>query len=148
MVFFRKRTQNSPINLDEIENLYAYPEYYGKYASFAGGTEEERDAEIERLKQLVEDTTDLQDYPDEIDEEISGLEELETEMQEIFEWWAVSSFLAEDLKKQGEPVCDTGSVWVWGRTTTGQAILLDGVISRICSDMEILDGQKYSWAKK
>ena len=45
-------------------------------------------------------------------------------------------------------VIDTGSVAVWGRCTTGQAILLDGVITRICADMGILEGQEYAWSTK
>ena len=65
--------------------------------------------------------------------------------QEIYEWWIVSSHLYNKLKENGEPVLEWGNNYYWGRTTTGQTILLDGVISRICSDMEILQGQKYSW---
>ena len=49
---------------------------------------------------------------------------------EVYEWWAVSPWLYEQLKAQGEPVIDTFP-HLWGRTTTGQAIALDGVISRI-----------------
>lgn len=70
---------------------------------------------------------------------------MENEPQEIFEYWIVSDFLYRKLKEQGEPVLEWGNNCYWGRCTTGQAILLDYVISKICSDMEILDGQKYSW---
>lgn len=75
-------------------------------------------------------------------------DEPEQEPQEIFEWWAVSCYLARRLKEQGQPVIECGyGVSYWGRCCTGQAILLDEVISRICDDMEILDGQANSWAK-
>ena len=70
------------------------------------------------------------------------------DMQEIFEWWIVSEYLYNKLKNENEPVLEWGNNYYWGRTTSGQAIKLDYVISRICSDMEILEGQKYSWAKK
>ena len=64
---------------------------------------------------------------------------------EIFEWWAVSDWLAAKLIEVGECVIEGNSIW--GRSTTGQAILLDGVITRICADMGILDGQINSWSK-
>ncbi len=70
---------------------------------------------------------------------------IEYQTQEILEWWAVSNWFAEKLKEEGQPIYDSGSVMVWGRCCSGQAILLDGVISRICEDMEILEGQKYEW---
>ena len=72
---------------------------------------------------------------------------LEQEPQEIFEWWIVTEFLYNKLKEKGEPVLEWGNNYYWGRTTTGQAILLDGVISDICSDMEILEGQKNDLSK-
>ncbi len=75
-------------------------------------------------------------------------EESETEPQEIFEWWIVTSWLYDKLKAKDEPVLEWGNNYYWGRTCTGQAILLDGVISDICEEMGILDGQAYSWAKK
>lgn len=145
---------DAPVSLDSIENYYTYPEYRGKYAKFDGGTKDQRDAEIERLKELQseydvdeEDVnfTENEKIYNTIRDEIAELEALESEPQEILEWWAVSNWLMEKLKDQGEPVVDTGSCAVWGRTTSGQAILLDGVITRICADMEILDGQAHSW---
>lgn len=69
------------------------------------------------------------------------------DIQEIFEYWAVSEFLWRKLREHGEPVAEINNTYIWGRTCTGQAILLDYVISKICEEMEILEGQKYSWAK-
>jgi hypothetical protein len=71
----------------------------------------------------------------------------EDEAKEIYEWWIVSSFLAKKLKAQNQAIIEWGNNFYWGRETTGQAILLDGVISRICSDMEILENQQYDWSK-
>lgn len=55
----------------------------------------------------------------------------DSEAQEIFEWWAVTKWLADELMEIGEPVLvnDYGN-W-WGRTCTGQAIILDGTIQQI-----------------
>jgi hypothetical protein len=48
----------------------------------------------------------------------------------------------EKLKRYGEVFVEIfGEIW-WGRTCTGQAILLDYVIGRIGEDMDILEGQE------
>ena len=137
---------DAPFTYGDIENLYTYPEYLGKYANFEGGTDEQRDNEIDRLKLLQEEMEDpTEDEADILTKEIEELEELETEPQEIYEYWLVSGYLVEKLKEQGECVIECENIWC--RCTTGQAILLDGVISRICSDMEILEGQENDWSK-
>lgn len=52
--------------------------------------------------------------------------------EEVLEWWLVTMWLAERLKEQGEVIIDSlGGLW-WGRTTSGQAIYMDGVIQEIC----------------
>ena len=67
------------------------------------------------------------------------------EAQDVYEWWMVSSYLLEKLKEKGCPIIDNENIW--GRTTTGQAILLDYVITEICAEMKILQGQENSWEK-
>lgn len=74
-------------------------------------------------------------------------DESEQEAKEIYEWWIVTEWLAKKLQDKGEAILDWGNNFYWGRTCTGQAILLDGVISEICEEMEILEGQKYDWSK-
>ena len=78
---------------------------------------------------------------------IGSIEDIDYEAQEIFEYWIVSEFLYRKLRDKGYPVLEWGNNYYWGRTGTGQAILLDRVISEICFEMEILQGQKYSWEK-
>ena len=73
--------------------------------------------------------------------------EPETQPQEIYEWWIVTDWLAKKLQNKGEPILEWGNNFYWGRTCTGQAILLDGVISEICEELEILEGQKNDWNK-
>lgn len=53
------------------------------------------------------------------------------EYPEVFEWWAVSDWLADRLKEEGEIVGEVLDFCVWGRQTTGQAIYMDPVIQRI-----------------
>lgn len=55
---------------------------------------------------------------------------------EVYEFWAVSTWLAEKLQAQGERVdTDFASLNIWARTATGQAIGMDGCIQRIYADM-------------
>lgn len=152
---------DSPVNLDEIENYYSYPEWstklQGETLYFDGGSEDDKEKFLEEFDRLKEDSEQLFEN-EEISEETNDrnlelieearneFNELETEPVEIFEWWAVSEFLYRKLKENGYCVVDTGSCYVWGRTTTGQAILLDYVITQICAEMEILEGQANSWA--
>ena len=75
-------------------------------------------------------------------------EEPEPEYHEILEYWIVSPWLGEKLKSHGEPVFERWSGWIWGRCCSGQAIFLDDVISEICCNMEILEGQSRDWSKE
>jgi hypothetical protein len=70
----------------------------------------------------------------------------ESEMQEVFQWFIVSDYLAEKLKEKGEPIINDENIW--GRGTCGQAILLDYVITEICAEMKILENQENSWANR
>lgn len=64
---------------------------------------------------------------------------------EVYEWWAVSKWLGEKLKKQGCVVIESYGKSYWGRETTGQAISLDGCIANIAKEMKILDGMENCW---
>lgn len=76
---------------------------------------------------------------------LPGIENAKAEMQEICEWIHVSNYLHDRLWGKGHPVWNDGNVYVWGRTSTGQAVLFDDVISEICKEMEIFEGQKNEW---
>lgn len=76
---------------------------------------------------------------------LPGIENAKAEMQEICEWIHVSNYLHDRLRGKGHPVWNDGNVYVWGRTSTGQAVLFDDVISEICKEMEIFEGQKNEW---
>lgn len=47
------------------------------------------------------------------------------EYPDVDQWWAVSGFLADDLKKRGEVVISVGCHYLWGRTSSGQAVYMD-----------------------
>jgi hypothetical protein len=56
--------------------------------------------------------------------------------REVYEHWAVSTWLAEKLAAKGERVdTDFSNLNVWARTTTGQAISMDSVIRAIAAEM-------------
>lgn len=126
---FEGKNDNIPFTYDDIENMYVPKcNNCGDFNS------------IEEVENEEGETVYKCSYCDNVTEE-----EPETEPQEVFEWWIVDSMLYEDLQKRGYVVLDDGFHKYWGRTTTGQAILLDGVISEICMDMKILEGQENEW---
>lgn len=118
--------QEAPFCMDDVENLYL-----PKCPNCGDNEFEKIDNEDEET--VYKCTCCNEEYE----------EEPETEPQEIYEWWMCSDWLIEKLKEHGEPVLiDEG---IWGRTCSGQAILLDSVISRICEELKILEGQKNEW---
>lgn len=79
------------------------------------------------------------------DEEVSTWQEaceaceeyIEPHEREIFQWYAVSSFLADDLEEEGEVVLrDFHGLDLWGRTTFGQAISMDYVIQKVYDNLQ------------
>ncbi|OQY10293.1 MAG: hypothetical protein B6I28_01215 [Fusobacteriia bacterium 4572_132] len=90
------------------------------------------------------DDEELEELADEFNIDI---DDARSKPHEIFEYWIISKYFYNKLKEKGYPVIAWGNNYYWGRCMTGQAILLDYVISNICEEMEILEGQKYSWAK-
>jgi hypothetical protein len=69
----------------------------------------------------------FEDYPGLFDAVDSDGEPLD-----IYEYWIISDWLAEQLKQRGEAVeTDCMGLTIWGRTTSGQAIAMDGVIRDI-----------------
>lgn len=70
--------------------------------------------------------------------EAADEEDLEDCFQEIYEWHEVSELFYRQLRKHGEPVIDYDGGYLWGRTCTGQAAYLDGVIGAICLELGLL----------
>ena len=55
------------------------------------------------------------------------------DIKDIFEYYFISDWLAQKLIEAGEPILDSEILDypIWGRTCTGQAIILDGTIQEI-----------------
>lgn len=79
---------------------------------------------VDAIFQDIKDNEGTQDFCDGL-----GLEGHEND---VLEFWLVSDWLAYHLEKQGEIIAtDFYGLTVWGRTCSGQAILLDSVICNI-----------------
>lgn len=79
--------------------------------------------------------------------DLAYVDNIEPEFPEIYEHWAVTSYLSRRLKAKGEAVAQVLGFHVWGRCCTGQAIKLDNVIGEIAAELEILHGQRNDWSE-
>lgn len=67
--------------------------------------------------------SDMQDHINDMDQD------------EIYEWWLVSRWLAGELASIGEPILDNDYGYWWGRTCTGQSMILDGTLQAIAENI-------------
>lgn len=65
--------------------------------------------------------------------------DLEPEDIEVYEHWIVSDWLARRLREKGEIVGEIANLTIWARTTTGQMISMDYVITEIHKDLTAPD---------
>lgn len=84
-------------------------------------------------KQLLDAIGDVEMDEDAALEAARKAVEENAEDAEVYEWWRVSRWLCSQLKEIGEPVLDNDYGEWYGRTTTGQSMLMDGVLQRIAS---------------
>lgn len=86
---------------------------------------------LETLRAAVESNID--------DETLDGLDDWReavrdnSEPQEIYEWWRCSRWLSEQLLAIGEPIIDNDYGYWWGRTCTGQAIMMDPTLKQVAA---------------
>ena len=106
--------RNAPFTIDDIENLYSYPEYRGTIANFEGGTEDERQAEIDRLRDLAEgdnDNTAKIDFNDLgiLEAEIEELEDLKKQLskQEYFQVLDYMSMVEDNFEDESVTIVST-----------------------------------------
>ena len=71
------------------------------------------------------------DYDVKSDEEIQELRDNGSDANEIYEHWVVSDWLERQLENLEEPLLKTDYQTWWGRTCSGQAILLDHNIQEL-----------------
>lgn len=62
--------------------------------------------------------------------------DIDPQTNEAFEHWIVSGWLADKLEAEGEMIVrDFLGMTIWGRSCTGQAIAMDGVIQKIHANL-------------
>jgi hypothetical protein len=151
---------------DQIRNLYADPSEWNlercrEYASDHGLDTPDPDpwtmdraALVEALTAVSIDTRDEESIETlrealivNIDDEtITGLEDwrdacrehAQENPAEVYEWWRVSSWLCDQLHAIGEVTIDNGYGHWWGRTCTGQGLIMDGTLQMIAARYEDL----------
>ncbi|PHN04335.1 hypothetical protein [Flavilitoribacter nigricans] len=102
---------------DNIENLYAFDLESIEYFLSDHLTDEEMEIMLEQP----------------FDEREAKAEELgyEPDPQEIYEWYLISEWLFYQLRDLEQPVLKTDYGFFWGRTATGQAMIMDGTFQKI-----------------
>ena len=106
----------SAFSWDEVENLYPDPSKWS----------------VQECMGWIQEHTDI-----DTDEPMGGREGIleaigdNADPAEPLEWWAVSEWFANKLREHGECILDNDYGTWWGRTTSGQSVVLDGVIQRI-----------------
>lgn len=112
-------SRDAPVTWDE--EIDAYPDF--------------SDYDRGECLEWLEDNTgnDPDDYEDYTGENLQ--QECRDEYQpEIYEYWAISSWLGGKLKEQGGIVIDAYPV-IWGRETTGQLIFMDGIFKAVAKKL-------------
>ena len=97
--------------------------------------EDDLDATREGVLETVEDF-----------EEVGREYNLDPYVTEIYEHWIVDRYFYQALLAEGQIVFEFGGMLIWGRTTTGQSISLDGVIRRMTR--ELPDDHWIFWDEK
>lgn len=110
---------------DNVENMYPTPEDWTeetlKEWLDEHGIEYDADDDEDALKDAVRDNA---------------------EAAEVYEWWRVDDWLAGQLKKIGEPVLDNDCGYWWGRTCTGQAMIMDGTLQNVAASFDVSEQPK------
>lgn len=109
---------NGTVDWDEIINLY--PKYNGK----------DSEGECDNCTELCDSIDKRTHYCPDCFEENNFA-------HEIYEWWAVSEWLADKLQAHNEPILRNSLGTWWGRTSTGQEVIDDAVIITIAYEYEI-----------
>ena len=151
--------ESEGFGVDDIENVYrdfsgSYLSECREYLSDIGGDNPEPDpwamsrdelaellgdAGIEVYDSESEDTLRAAVIANIDDETIDGLDDWREAANELaqdnpaepYEWYCVSQWLCDKLRGIGEVVIDNDFGCWWGRTCTGQGLIMDGTLQEI-----------------
>jgi hypothetical protein len=76
------------------------------------------------------DADENDDYLDELRQAVRD----NGEAAEVYEWWLISRWLCDELKSIGEVVLDNGYGRWWGRTCSGQQLIMDGTLQKVAAN--------------
>lgn len=76
----------------------------------------------------------MQYHEEDLDDEDDGFSDSDTYPREPYEFYFVSEYFAKKLLEQEALVSNSWGLWIWGRETTGQSIILDYVFQEIWRD--------------
>lgn len=76
---------------------------------------------------------------------VCGEYSLDPDYNEVYEHWIVDRYFGARLAERGEIVEEYLGLLLWGRTCTGQAISMDGVIEEMVKD---LDDDHWVWREE
>jgi hypothetical protein len=117
--------------LENVTNLYPDPSEWDSAQCLAWLDEHISASDIE-----TEYRTPQNGDPEYWINELQALARDNAEPAEVYEWWAVTKWLAEKLEEIGEPVLSNSYGHWWGRTCTGQAMIMDGTLQRVAAAIE------------
>lgn len=127
--------------MEDLQDVLSRPQYMHTFTYECGCGHsweiESNDPSPENLESFrdIDDPSEHQANCPECKEpnEPTDVSSKETDAEEAYEHWAVTSWLARKLEEHGEMVTNYCNIWIWGRTCTGQAIALDHVIQVIAN---------------
>lgn len=90
------------------------------------------DETVDVLAAALFSSLEAADWGD-LDDWRNAVTESDPDPAEIFEWWRIDSFLCAQLRAIGEPVLDNDYGYWWGRTCTGQGMLMDGTLQKVAA---------------
>lgn len=117
-------TRIDGFDTEKLENLYPDPSDWNadKCLEWLG------DMGIDNRPE-VDPTNDPEEYLDELRQLVTN----NAEPAEVYEWWLVSGHLCRHLRDIGEVVLDNDYGRWWGRTCTGQELIMDGTLQKVAA---------------
>lgn len=120
---------------DEDDTGWCFRDSNGERHNFDDEDEAIEAARMSVIDTIREKVSAAITYDDEY-REIADMCGLDPDQHEVYEHWIVDSYFADrELAPRGELIFNFANFTIWGRCTTGQAILLDGVIRDIVRDL-------------
>ena len=117
--------------IENVKNLYPDPSAWNAAQCLAW-----LDDHISRCDIEYDYRTPRDNDPEYWAWQLLGLVECNIEPAEVYEWWAVNDWLAAKLNAMNEPVLSNSYGHWWGRTCSGQAMIMDGTLQQIAAAIE------------